>query len=148
MDEPDHTQQPHEKATLVRWTMVILGLISMAAGGIGVIVPGLPTTIFLIMASYFFARSCPPLDAWMRSSRMFKPYARYLDRRQPMPIHSIVWTMVFIWSGIGFSVYRLWSGLNPAMLMVGALALGSIASFSVVWWGRTSILRAQEVSKQ
>jgi uncharacterized protein len=136
---------PHQKPTFVRWTMVSLGLLSMAVGGVGVVVPGLPTTGFLILASYFFTRSCPPLDAWMRSSRVFKPYARYLDRTEPMPVHAVVWTMVFIWSGIGFSVFRLWAEMDPTVLIIAAISLGSIGSFSVVWWGRTSILRAQEI---
>lgn len=145
MDEPN---TPHQKASLVRWTMVMLGLISMVIGGIGVVVPGLPTTVFLILASYFFTRSCPPLDAWMRSSKMFKPYARYLDRDQPMPVHAVVWTMVFIWSGIGFSAYRLWASVDPVPLILGAVALGGIASFSVVWWGRTTILRDQRTPER
>ncbi len=138
----DNPNAPHQKGSLVRWTMAGLGLLSMAIGGIGVVVPGLPTTIFLILASYFFTRSCPPLDAWMRSSKVFKPYARYLDRDQPMPLHAVAWTMLFIWCGIGFSTYRLWASMDPVMLVLGAASLGSIASFSVVWWGRTSILRA------
>jgi uncharacterized protein len=143
MDKPT---DPHQKVALVRWTMVTLGLLSMVIGGIGVVVPGLPTTIFLILASYFFTRSCPPLDSWMRSSRVFKPYARYLDRREPMPMHAVVWTLLFVWAGIGFSAWRLWASMDPMVLIIGASSLGCIASFSVVWWGRTSVLRAQRIA--
>ena len=82
----------------------------------------------------------------LRSSRVFKPYARYLDRDQPMPLHAVVWTLVFIWAAIGFSSFRLWAAMDPALLIIGAASLGSIASFSVVWWGRMSILRAQKVA--
>ena len=142
----DEHEDPRQRVTLVRWTMVGLGLLCMAVGGIGVVVPGLPTTVFLILASYFFTRSCPPLDAWMRSKRVFKPYASYLDRDRPMPVHAVVWTLVFIWAGIGFSTFRLWTVLDSVPLIIGATSLGSIASFSVVWWGRTSILRAQKVA--
>jgi len=126
--------------------MIALGVVSMTLGAVGVVVPGLPTTIFLILASYFFTRSCPPLDAWMRGSRLFKPYAGYLDRRQPMPLHAVAWTLFIIWLAIGISTLRLWSVLDPTLLIPGAVTLGSIASFSVVWWGRVSILREERVS--
>jgi uncharacterized membrane protein YbaN (DUF454 family) len=99
------------------------------------------------MASYFFTRSCPALDRWMRATRMFKPYARYLDRNEPMPIHAVAWTIVFIWTGIGFSTYRLWASLDSVVLILSAISLGSIASFSVVWWGRTTVMRAQRVAE-
>ena len=65
---------PRPKTAVVRWTMVVLGTLCLAVGGIGIVVPGLPTTVFLILASYFFTRSCPPLDAWMRSSRMSRAF--------------------------------------------------------------------------
>ncbi|MFW2380119.1 MAG: YbaN family protein [Acidimicrobiales bacterium] len=42
-----------------------LGLVLVAVGGIGIIVPGLPTTVFFIMAAWAFAKSNPRLEAWV-----------------------------------------------------------------------------------
>lgn len=113
-----------------------MGLICVGIGGLGVFVPVLPTTIFLILASYFFTRSCPPLDAWLRSRPLFKPYRPYLDRTKPMPGHAIAWTLVLIWAALGFSGYRLRDGLSAWLLALIVIGLGTLASASVIWYGR------------
>lgn len=47
----------------------------------GVVLPGLPTTPFLLLASWLFVRSSPSLHARLESSRLFGPYLkRYRER--------------------------------------------------------------------
>jgi uncharacterized membrane protein YbaN (DUF454 family) len=41
------------------------GLLSVGIGGIGVIVPGLPTTVFFIVAAACFSRSSPRFEQWV-----------------------------------------------------------------------------------
>jgi uncharacterized membrane protein YbaN (DUF454 family) len=41
------------------------GLLSVAIGGIGVVVPGLPTTVFFIVAAACFSRSSPRFERWV-----------------------------------------------------------------------------------
>jgi uncharacterized protein len=127
---------PNSKSSIVRWAMAGIGLLFVAIGGLGVFLPVLPTTIFLILASYFFTRSCPVLDDWLRSRTIFKPYRRYLDRTEPMPVHAIASTLILIWAALGFTAFRLWNGARPVPLATGLVVLGLIASVSVVWYGR------------
>jgi uncharacterized membrane protein YbaN (DUF454 family) len=47
----------------LRWLWLLAGLLLSAVGLIGVVVPLLPTTIFLILAAGCFARSSPALEA-------------------------------------------------------------------------------------
>ena len=44
---------------------LLAGLTCVAVGGIGVFVPGLPTTVFFILAAWFFSRSSPRLEQWV-----------------------------------------------------------------------------------
>ena len=46
---------------------VAIGLATSAVGFLGVVVPGLPTTVFFIVAAWAFARSSPRLEAWVLS---------------------------------------------------------------------------------
>ncbi|MEL6894430.1 MAG: YbaN family protein [Actinomycetota bacterium] len=45
------------------WTAV--GALAVVVGSIGIVVPGLPTTIFFIIAAWAFSRSSPRLEAWV-----------------------------------------------------------------------------------
>lgn len=51
------------RATAPFW--FVAGLLSVAIGGIGVIVPGLPTTVFFIVAAACFSRSNKRFEQWV-----------------------------------------------------------------------------------
>jgi uncharacterized membrane protein YbaN (DUF454 family) len=48
-----------------RLLFTALGLAAVGVGGIGIVVPGLPTTVFFIIAAWAFAKSNPRLEAWV-----------------------------------------------------------------------------------
>ncbi|MEM9380552.1 MAG: YbaN family protein [Planctomycetota bacterium] len=52
---------------------VVGGLVFVAVGAIGVVVPGLPTTPLLLLAAACFARSSPRLYAWLLRNKTFGP---------------------------------------------------------------------------
>ena len=56
-----------------RAAWLTLGLACVALGAIGVVLPLLPTTIFLIIAAYAFARSSPRLHGWLMGHHVFGP---------------------------------------------------------------------------
>ena len=49
----------------VRALYVVAGLVAVAVGSIGIVVPGLPTTVFFVIATWCFARSSPRLERWV-----------------------------------------------------------------------------------
>ncbi len=61
-----------------RWIYryALIGLVLVVLGAIGVVVPGLPTTIFLIAAAACFAKSSPCLHAWLLSHPWFGSFIR------------------------------------------------------------------------
>lgn len=48
-----------------RWLWLVGGVVSVGLGSLGIIVPGLPTTVFFIVAAACFARSNPRLEQWV-----------------------------------------------------------------------------------
>lgn len=67
-----------------RWAMAAVGVVCFALGGVGAVVPGMPTTVFLLLGSYFLVRSCPWLEERLLTSRLFRPYAQFIRSREPM----------------------------------------------------------------
>ncbi len=68
-----------------RYLYIILGLICVTFGALGVVVPGLPTTPFLLLASWLFYRSSPKLQQWLLNSWLGK-YIRSYHRRGGMTL--------------------------------------------------------------
>lgn len=68
-----------------RYLYIIFGLICVTFGALGVVVPGLPTTPFLLLASWLFYRSSPKLQQWLLNSWLGK-YIRSYHRRGGMTL--------------------------------------------------------------
>ena len=66
-----------------RYLYIVLGLVAVGLGALGVVVPGLPTTPFLLLASWLFYRSSPRLQQWLLQSWLGK-YIRNYHRRGGM----------------------------------------------------------------
>lgn len=58
---------------LARLAWQALGTVSLGLGAVGVILPLLPTTPFVILAAFAFAKSSPSLHLWLMRSRIFGP---------------------------------------------------------------------------
>jgi uncharacterized protein len=114
-----------------RWLLAALGILSVGVGAVGTIVPGLPTTIFLIVASYCFARSCPWLETRLLRNRLFAPYMVWIDEGRPMPRRAKVVTIATMWTFVTASLVMLHAGqrLGPwvALVITGAAAAGTAA---------------------
>ena len=90
---------------LRRLLFVALGLAAMALGALGVWLPGLPATPFVLVALWALARSNPRLHAWMRQAPLFREAIahaeryrrdRAIDRRVKLVAVACAWTSVAI----------------------------------------------------
>ena len=69
----------------VKYFLILLGIFFVAIGVIGIVVPGLPTTIFMIAAAACFAKSSPWLHNWLMSHPWFGPIINDWNETRSIP---------------------------------------------------------------
>ena len=57
----------------MKWVFISIGILALGLGSLGIIIPGLPTTPFVLLAAYFFVRSSPRLHRRLLSHPRFGP---------------------------------------------------------------------------
>lgn len=67
----------------------------MAIGVVGIVVPVLPTTPFLILASIFFAKASNKFDLWFRNTKIYKDYAEDFVKDRSMTLKRKIKLMIF-----------------------------------------------------
>jgi len=70
---------------LIRLLWIILGSTFVAIGTIGIFVPGLPTTVFMILAAACYIRSSEKLYNWLIQNKTFGKYIKDFREGKGMP---------------------------------------------------------------
>ena len=65
---------------------IIVGLISFGLGAIGVILPILPTTPFLLLASFCFVRGSDKFDRWFKETKIYKKHLENFVNNRAMTL--------------------------------------------------------------
>lgn len=68
-----------------KYILITTGWLAVALGTLGVILPLLPTTPFILLAAWCFARSSPRFHHWLMYRSWFGGYLRYWQRYRAMP---------------------------------------------------------------
>lgn len=102
----------------------LAGLVFVALAALGVIIPGLPTTPFLLLAAALFTRSSPKLYGWLHQSAIFGRYLRDWKTYHAIPRHVRFVTVLMVGGGLTFT--WLWSAipiqlqiLNTVLCLIG-----------------------------
>lgn len=89
----------------VRYALLAVGWLSVALGVIGIFLPVLPTTPFLLLAAACFVRSSRRFYLWLVMHPRLGPWIRdYLDG-QGIPRKAKVYALSLMWASIAFSCY-------------------------------------------
>lgn len=110
-----------ERLPMSRALHFLLGLICSALGFLGVFLPLLPTTPFLLLAAYGFARSSPTLHDRLRNSRSFGPYLRQWEHDHSIPAVAKrkAYVLILVTFGISIVLVGSW-GLRAMLVLLAA----------------------------
>jgi len=112
-----------------------LGLCAVALGFVGVFVPGMPTTVFVLAASYFFARSSPRLEGWLLAHRWFGPPLRRFRETGGMTRSEKAAALGSMWTAIVISSIVLAAASRKAAL--AAILLACLGTLTILFAVRT-----------
>jgi uncharacterized membrane protein YbaN (DUF454 family) len=126
-----------------RGVFASLGVLCVALGIVGIFVPGLPATEFILAASYLFSRSSPALEGWLERHRWLGPLLRHFRETGAMPRKAKVFALVSMWTGLGISLHALaalGSGVQLAMFTMGVVGTVTILFFVRTTAGRQPLI--------
>jgi uncharacterized membrane protein YbaN (DUF454 family) len=87
-----------------RKLLIGAGTLSAGLGIIGVVVPILPTTPFLLLAAACYMRSSERFYRWLTNNRVFGAYVRNYIEGRGMPVRIKISTILLLWLTIGLSM--------------------------------------------
>lgn len=100
--------------------LIVIGGISVVLAILGIFLPLLPTTPFLLLASACFVRASERLHRWLLNNRLFGEYLRNIEDKKGMPLRGKIVTLVLLWASLAYSMYTV----RPLLLKVGLFAIG------------------------
>lgn len=105
---------------VARLLFTLLGTIFLFIGLLGVVLPLLPATPFLLLASACYVRGSPALHRWLMHQTSVGTYLTNLKKHRGMPRKAKIMTLAVLWASLLFSIYRVEAWLvDVTLLMVG-----------------------------
>jgi uncharacterized membrane protein YbaN (DUF454 family) len=128
---PDRPPHVHGLRGLVYMT---LGCVFVGLGALGAVLPVLPTTPFLLLASFFFVRSSPRLYAWLLRSPLFGPFLRDWHQHRGIRPRVKVSAVAVMLAAVAASI--VWGNLSwpvlVLLLVLAAVGLGVVLRLPVI----------------
>lgn len=110
-----------QRPRVLRYVLLAIGWLSVALGVIGIFLPVLPTTPFLLLAAACFARSSPRFYQWLVQHPRLGPWiCNYLDGNG-IPLKGKVYAIGLMWLSIGFSCYLVPSIWARSFMLTSAV---------------------------
>ena len=128
LDKEIHTARETDNP-IAKILWIILGSFFVVVGGIGVLVPGLPTTLFLILAAACYIRSSQKLYDWLITNKTFGPYLKDYREGKGMPRNAKILAVSMIILFVGYAVIFAIEGL---ILKVFVGLFGLIGIFYII----------------
>lgn len=107
----------------IRGLYIAGGVASLVLGLAGIVLPVLPTTPFILLAAFCFARASPKLHQWLLESRTFGPMVREWEQHRAIPWRTKLTGIALMSTTMAVSIVffvRPW----PLQLGLGLLGVG------------------------
>lgn len=113
---------------------ILFGTLSLILGIIGIFLPLLPTTPFLLLTAALYVRSSPRLYDWLLNQKYLGPYIRNFRENKAIPLKAKVISITLIWVTILYCVFCIapYGWLKIVLLLIAAGTSYHILSFKTM----------------
>lgn len=113
---------------------ILLGTLSLVLGMVGIFLPLLPTTPFLLLTAALYVRSSPRLYNWLLNQKHLGPYIRNYREHKAIPLKAKIISVSLIWITILYCVIFLlpYWWLKVLLLLIAAGTSYHILSFKTL----------------
>jgi hypothetical protein len=134
-----------ERSRTARRVWAGFGLLSVGVGGVGAVVPGLPTTVFFVIAASCFSKSSPRLERWVLElptiGPMVRDYRAGLGISRRTKASAIAMVVVVISISAGFII-----DVTPVRIAVVIAGVVGVASILFVVPTRERVMAARSAA--
>ena len=116
-------QQAAKLSGFQKYFYLASGVLLVAIGVIGIFLPVLPTTIFLILASACFVKGSPKANDWLRNHKILGMYIKNYQDKIGLTIKSKIINISFLWTMILLSAFMFTDEIYIRLLLI-AVAVG------------------------
>lgn len=102
----------------------VTGTISLVLGIIGIFVPLLPTTPFLLLSAAFYFRGSPRLYRWLIQQKQLGPYIKNFREYRAIPLRAKIISLSLIWITLSYCIFQIAPYLWLKIILL-AIAIGT-----------------------
>ncbi|MGB7201194.1 MAG: YbaN family protein [Pyrinomonadaceae bacterium] len=103
--------------------LIFLGTVCVGLGLLGIFLPLMPTTVFLLMAAYCYSHSSERFHKWLMTNKLFGKYISDYKSGKGISLRQKISTIAILWASIGFSIWYV-AGSFWVTLLLAAVAVG------------------------
>lgn len=85
---------------LIKIILIILGIISLIFGTLGIILPVLPTTPFILLSAACFIKSSSRIHNWLIRNRVFGKIIKTYTNKDGIPLATKIYALSLLWISI------------------------------------------------
>ncbi len=110
------------KSGLRRGLLSVCGVLFVSLATLGILLPLLPTTPFLLLAAACFIRSSDRLYRWLIAHKWLGPYIQNYREHRALTLRAKAVTVVLLWITLGFTIIGL---IDNLMIQIALVLIGT-----------------------
>jgi uncharacterized protein len=119
------------KILLKKYLYIFLGTICFILAWIGIVMPGIPGTPFVLLTGYFYFNSSDKLYAWILKQRIFAKLIGEYNKNPQIPLRLKIFVLIPFWVSIAVAEFIFMHTMFESILLIFAAVLVSVFVFLI-----------------